>query len=162
MNNLLIIFVILVPLYVYWRFSAALKAKVIVAKKVDDYLESENRPEILKRLVFCLYEDSLKPFIVLQIFFYALFLQKNENDLNLKTQLDSSVNSLPEDNKKEFLELVDSILLVNVRLAPFSYLFVTILLTLYAFIKVIVNRSVEHLKDDVRDTAEDVYIRRVC
>ncbi|WP_394146210.1 hypothetical protein [Vibrio atypicus] len=115
-----------VAIYILWRFSAAVKAKDSAAAKLDSYLEGSHA-ESSKLFAYFMYEECLDPFLLVKFLKFALFSRHamdSKRVAEVKNEAERDVHEfteMPKESKAEFVDVIMSILLVNIKLAPITY-----------------------------------------
>ncbi|EGR1129849.1 hypothetical protein EDL57_17810 [Vibrio cholerae] len=125
MSNIHLLVLFVVPAYVIWRHYAAYKSKMQLAERVDAYLGDNANPEILKGIVFKMYQRSMRPFLAFDVMSTMLTTKRDitsTDGLSWK----NVVESLEQCKKEEFYKILIGLVFVNVRLAPISHALVGI------------------------------------
>lgn len=162
MNFEYILILLIVPAYVIWRYSVALRARERVAHKLDKYL-GESSPEPLKYLLTCLFEDAMKPTIILQVFFFSFWSKRKHIGPSNAKSVSRLISGLDKDEQKKFRDLLFGVISINVRLAPLTYFIIGLITLIFITIEVVMNISTHGIKallNSKVESAESVYLRR--
>ncbi|CAH7165204.1 conserved hypothetical protein [Vibrio chagasii] len=133
MNNMMILLFV-IPTYIVWRHYAAYKAKMVLAKKLDEYLGDDNQPELLKKIVYRMYEDSMNPFLAFQIAFSRAGSEAKrlEEDKLVSKLWKRELENLPKEDMDKFYQLVSAGIIVNFKVAPITHIGMIVLNSLKA------------------------------
>lgn len=124
MSNTMYLILILVPAYIVWRHYAAYKVKLRVAEELDAYLGNEEQPELLKKIAFRMYEDSMNPFLAIQVSLWESSKQTKKGNSDLPASVwKRELNQLSEEQKADFEHLIKSCIVINIKVSPLTHLF---------------------------------------
>ncbi|MEZ9158518.1 hypothetical protein AB4169_09600 [Vibrio lentus] len=151
-----------IGLYVFWRGVTALKAKEALAVKLDDYLASDH-PEVLKKTLFLMFRESLKPFGMLRFLLGNIFVseerRKKSKEFNEKIGIHEALSSLSDEQKQAYVVIFMSNIKVNMTLMPITYALVILCLAVSVVPRLLIGKSEKFANFVMRpkvDFAEDV------
>ncbi|MBD8514428.1 hypothetical protein IFO68_17240 [Photobacterium sp. CAU 1568] len=154
MTGLYLAISVIVPIYILWRYYDASKAWKKVASDLNDYL-GEDHPEQLKLLLVSMFEDTMKHTIIIRIAIRSLLRNKSNKSLPAISQRFSEISEEQEDR---FSRLIVSMIFVNFRLSPLTYLFLVVLIALVNFISAVFSRSDETVDFVMKERSTSKYV----
>lgn len=158
-----LLLLLLIPVYMIWRYLVALKRRGKVADRLDKYLGTD-APERLKVLLLCLFDDAMKPTIILQIFFKALTTKRQKGDNSNVHPITQTIKMLDKNGQDEFYSQLLIVIGINVRLAPLTYFTIGLLTLMFITFEIIMNISTKGIKTLLNskvEKAESAYLERV-
>lgn len=150
--------VLLVPIYVVWCFYSAYQARGRVAPKLDALLSRSDIDDELKHTLVAMYQDSFKQFISVRILLGAWFGGRTkvhsvrEIEVEGATSLLEAIKVLDEETRNEYVVMIFSLCMVNVRFAPITNILSVIIFVVSLVLRIILGYSAgQYLKDKLHN-----------
>lgn len=155
----LLVFLVIVAIYTAWRTKVAFYDREKTTEQTNELLAQFSLPDSLHSIVWNAYDDSLKPFFIYKAFFSILIwllvpqlasLTDKADEIIIQKRL-ADLRALTERERSIFFGMVLRYIVVNIKIAPLSYVFISVLTLIVGVIPLIIylsfSRKSKHWKN---------------
>jgi len=151
-NELLTILAIVIIFmsYIVWRKRSALVCREELADKLDSFLAG-TAPEHLKEQVFMLFHICMKHTAILS-FTYFLIFESNHSTPQTSDEPGNQVSKCRKEDLDDYKDIIFKSIQVAFKLSPIIFVLCGIVLSIFAMIKISMNKlttknSMAHAED---------------